>query len=326
MDDPPSAPARKLCCVCDAPGGLHCTKCKSRHYCSKACQLVHWYERGHKAQCRQLAADFQDRMLDALTPEKLKIKEEPAIIEDVTSAAGSRAAPRLPAARTTATAKATALNGDRPSWRGTCAICLDLLPVEADKVIFYPCCCKEICAGCSSKCEEYDTRCPFCRAPHHKSDAEWLRRLQKHVDEGNADAQAQLGDRYRDGLDGLKQSPKRAIQLYALAVAQGHAGAQGALAYCYYVGFGVTINYKTATMWFRCAADQGDAYAQFFLGKMFLKGEGVAQSSAEAVRWYRLAAAQGDADAIYMLGAFYANGVAVPQDLDEALRLYKRAA
>ncbi|KAJ1456406.1 hypothetical protein M885DRAFT_616256 [Pelagophyceae sp. CCMP2097] len=54
------------CCVCAAPGGKHCTKCKSRHYCSKA----------------QLAADFQDPLLDELMPEK-KLKEAPAIVEDV---------------------------------------------------------------------------------------------------------------------------------------------------------------------------------------------------------------------------------------------------
>ncbi|KAJ1457387.1 hypothetical protein M885DRAFT_515522 [Pelagophyceae sp. CCMP2097] len=63
MDDRPSVAARKPCCVCAAPSGQHCTKCKSWHYCSKACQLLDWYERGHKVQCRQLAAKFQDRLL-----------------------------------------------------------------------------------------------------------------------------------------------------------------------------------------------------------------------------------------------------------------------
>ncbi|KAJ1456087.1 hypothetical protein M885DRAFT_616617 [Pelagophyceae sp. CCMP2097] len=60
MDAPPAAP--KPCCVCAAPGGKHCTLCKSRHYCSKACQVIDWKERGHKEQCKQMAADFQDRL------------------------------------------------------------------------------------------------------------------------------------------------------------------------------------------------------------------------------------------------------------------------
>eukprot|EP00628_Pelagophyceae_sp_CCMP2097_P008098 CAMPEP_0184115112 /NCGR_PEP_ID=MMETSP0974-20121125/19761_1 /TAXON_ID=483370 /ORGANISM="non described non described, Strain CCMP2097" /LENGTH=97 /DNA_ID=CAMNT_0026418223 /DNA_START=1 /DNA_END=292 /DNA_ORIENTATION=- len=62
-----------------------------------------------------------------------KIKEEPAIVEGVSPAAGLKAAARLPAGRTqtTAVVKASALNDGKPDWRGTCAICLDLLPFES---------------------------------------------------------------------------------------------------------------------------------------------------------------------------------------------------
>ncbi len=95
MDEPLKATVPKPCCVCDAQNGKHCAKCKSRHYCSKKCQLVDWRERGHKAQCRQMAADFQDRLLDELMPAKLKIKEEPAIVGDVLLADGSKAAARF---------------------------------------------------------------------------------------------------------------------------------------------------------------------------------------------------------------------------------------
>jgi hypothetical protein len=69
MDDAPPTGVRKPCTICNEQG-KHCTVCKSGHYCSKACQLVYWYERGHKEACKQLAADFQDRLLDALFPEK----------------------------------------------------------------------------------------------------------------------------------------------------------------------------------------------------------------------------------------------------------------
>jgi len=53
------------------------------------------------------------------------------------------------------------------------------------------------------------------------SAAELLSGLLKHVDKGNADAQLQLGDIYRDG-QGLQKSVKRGLQLYELAAAQGH--------------------------------------------------------------------------------------------------------
>jgi hypothetical protein len=324
MDDAPAA-ARKPCCVCDAPGGKHCTKCKSRHYCSKKCQLVDWHEGGHKAQCRQLAAAFQDRMLDELMPEK-KPKEEPPIVADVAPAAGSRAAARLPAVGATDLVKATTPNADAPDWRGTCAICLDLLPIEGgQQTFYYSCCCKSICKECYAKCRQHDQRCPLCRTPA-STPAEGLRRLQKHADKGNAEAQVQLGTLYSYGHMGLKQNFKRALQLYERAAAQGHAPAQSALGHCYEVGNGVKIDYKTAAHWYRRAAEQLHPIAQFNLGILFCHGKGVVQSFAEAARWWRLAAAQGHEDALFNLGVCHAKGQGAPQDHDEATRLFKRAA
>jgi hypothetical protein len=66
--DPPAAAVRKPCC--GEQGGKHCTKCNcaNRHYCSKKCQLVDWNEQGHKVQCKQLAKEFRDRLLDTLMP------------------------------------------------------------------------------------------------------------------------------------------------------------------------------------------------------------------------------------------------------------------
>jgi len=128
-------------------------------------------------------------------PEKLKIKEEPA----VAPAAGFKAAARLSAVPTTA-------HGATLERRGTCAICLDLLPLEGLQQTFYDCCCKTLCKECSTKCRQIDQRCPLCRAPARKSDAEWLRRVQKHAEKGNAEAQIMLGDAYRDGDMGLEAS------------------------------------------------------------------------------------------------------------------------
>jgi hypothetical protein len=295
MGAPPAAAARKPCCVCDAPGGKHCTKCKSREYCSKKCQLVDWHEGEHKAQCRQMAAAFQDRRLDELMPLKLKIKEEPAIVADVAPADGFKAAARLPAVPTAKAGEAGALN-DSTEWRGTCAVCLDLLPIDAPRLVFYECCCEKICKDCSDKCHQYDERCPLCRAPASASDAEMLRRLQKHADEGNANARVQLGDVYRDG-QGLQKSSKRAFEFYQLAAAQGHAMAQTRLAMCYESGEGAEIDLDLAATWHRRAADQGYPDAQSHLGAMYYDGAGVAQSYDEALKWLGLAAAQGHAGA-----------------------------
>jgi hypothetical protein len=120
---PAAATAVKMpCCVCHAQNGKHCTICKSRHYCSKACQVVDW-KRGHNKACKGLATAFQERLLNELMPAK-KPNEAPAVVEDTSDGAKAR----LSAVQ--AAAEATALNDDAPDWRGTCAICLDLLPFE----------------------------------------------------------------------------------------------------------------------------------------------------------------------------------------------------
>ncbi|KAJ1461157.1 WD40-repeat-containing domain protein [Pelagophyceae sp. CCMP2097] len=302
-----------------------------------------------------MTAAFQDRLLDELMPAKLKIKEEPPIVEDVAAVLnteaeapggsvvddapdrvldsrlawtfaiflricaawaallwrvfpgklgpkneeaivkdfllvdGSKAAARLSAIPTEKTAvKTSAQGGDAPNWRGTCAICLDLLPLENDQRMFYDCCCMKICTECSAKCVKYDARCPLCISPPPKSGAEGLRRLQKHAAKGNADAQMMLGDSYSIGR-GLKQSFKRALQQYE-------------------VGKGAKIDYKTAAHWFRRAAEQGYPEGQCNFGDMFYQGKGVAQSYAEAVRWFRLSAGQGESTAFYNLGVCYGNG------------------
>ncbi|KAJ1450512.1 hypothetical protein M885DRAFT_621580 [Pelagophyceae sp. CCMP2097] len=302
---------------------MQCTKCKSRRYCSKKCQLVDWKEGGHNKACSKLmAAAFQDRLLDARMPEKLKIE---ALA--IAPARDLKAAPWAPGgtAKINLLVKFNSANGDAPDWRSNCAICLDVLPIGGGQQTFYSCCCKRICTECCAKCRQHDQRCPLCRAPTPTS-AEELRWLQKHVDKGNAEAQFVLGDAYSSGATGLKQSFKRAVQLYERAAAQGHAPAQNKLGQSYTAGLGVQIDYKTAALWSRRAAEQGYPTGQYNLGQMFYHGKGVAQSYDEAARWWRLAAAQGHAHALFNLGACYGNGKGVPRDLDEALRLYKRAA
>jgi TPR repeat protein len=221
--------------------------------------------------------------------------------------------------------KATEVHGGAPDWRGICAICLDVIPFGEGAQKFYECCCKSICTVCSEKCRQHDARCPLCRTPPHTSDAMWVRRIQKHVDKGNAEAQMVLGQTFKYGDMGLKQSFKRAFQLFEHAAAQGHAVAQYNLGINYDFGKGVKIDYKTAAHWYRRAAEQGIPQAQYNLGLLFYNGTGVAQSYDEAVKWYRLAAAQGEPSALFNLGACYSNGHGVPEDDHEALRLFKRA-
>ena len=90
--------------------------------------------------------------------------------------------------------------------------------------------------------------------------AEKLELYKTEADQGNADAQFQLGLMFDKGID-VARDDAEAMRLYRLAAAQGHAS------------------------------------AQYYLGCLFARGQGVAQDRAQAIRWFRLAAAQGDADA-----------------------------
>lgn len=96
--------------------------------------------------------------------------------------------------------------------------------------------------------------------------------------------------------------------------ANGEAWAQAVLGNSYRVGLGVLQDYVEAAKWYRLAAERGDAPAQATLGFMYIQGQGLVQDYAEAMKWYRLAAEQGHATAQYNLGVMYAQGQGVEQD------------
>ena len=150
----------------------------------------------------------------------------------------------------------------------------------------------------------------------------WYR---KAADQGNAVAQAHLGDCYYRG-EGVGQDYAEAVKWYRKAAGQGDAAAQTNLGYCYYSGKGVGQDYAEAVKWYRKAADQGFVFAQRNLGDCYYSGEGVGQNYAEAVKWYRKAADQGIADAQNSLGVCYQNGKGVKQDKKEAAKWYQKAA
>ena len=107
---------------------------------------------------------------------------------------------------------------------------------------------------------------------------------------------------------------------------QGDADAQFNLGTMYENGQGVPQDYAEAVRWYRMAADQGDAYAQYKLGVMYADGRGVPQDDAEAVRWYRAAAEQGSAEAQTNLGVMYDQGRGVARDYIQAHKWYSLAA
>jgi uncharacterized protein len=159
-------------------------------------------------------------------------------------------------------------------------------------------------------------------AKDSKQAAAWYRRA---ADQGQVDAQYSLGHMYAFGV-GVPQDDAQAVALFRRAAEQGHAQAQSNLAEMYSMGSGVAKDEALAADWMRRAAEQGFARAQFNLGLMYFKGEGVTKDEAQAAAWYRRAADQGLEFAQFNLGLMYANGWGVAKDEAQAASWYRRAA
>jgi len=188
-----------------------------------------------------------------------------------------------------------------PSGRDSCPICLEL--ILRDNLIRYKSCCGNVfCAECSKKCKETSQNCPLCRVPAPKTEAEEFARLQLRVAKGDKVAQYILGVAYEFGRHGLKKSMKRAVKLYELSAALGHAGAQNNLGTCFYRGSGVKLDKKKALKYFKLACEQNYAEAQYNLGVMYYCGDGTERDVEKALNFFELAAASGNPDAQSMLG------------------------
>ena len=107
----------------------------------------------------------------------------------------------------------------------------------------------------------------------------------------------------------------------------GNADAEHLLGLMYYMGRGVSQDYKLALFWHRKAALQGKADAQYVVGAMYYTGNAVIQDHKEAVVWFRKAAEQGHAEAQQVMGLMYRYHIGgMPQDNVIAYMLWNLAA
>jgi TPR repeat protein len=149
-----------------------------------------------------------------------------------------------------------------------------------------------------------------------------LRLLRPLAEQGNAEAQYNLGAMYGNGL-GVRENNDEALKWERLAADQGHAKAQFTLGLIYASGFGVPENDVEAAKWYRLAADQGDAEAQAMLGGMYARGAGVPEDNFAAEKWYRRAADQGHANAKRILEIIQKRG---SEDSPDALKWHRSRA
>ena len=106
--------------------------------------------------------------------------------------------------------------------------------------------------------------------------------FRKAAEQGNADAQVNLGSLYAEGK-GVARDYKQAVMWYQKAAAQGYTAGQISVGFMYEEGHGVSKDYKQAAYWYEKAAAQGDVIAQSTL--FFLYSDGVGKDNIEARKW-----------------------------------------
>ena len=115
----------------------------------------------------------------------------------------------------------------------------------------------------------------------YQGDDAALRRLLLLAQQGDADAQFELGRSYTIGR-GVAEDDQEAVFWYRKAAEQGHVGGQFGLGLSFAIGVGVPADDREATSWFRKAAEQGDASAQLELGRSYSNGKGVPEDDRES--------------------------------------------
>ena len=148
-----------------------------------------------------------------------------------------------------------------------------------------------------------------------------VKKLQVLVNQGDVNAQADLGWLYRIGK-GVPQDFNKAFELLSKAYKGGSHRAEGALGLLYEHGQGVDQDYKMAAKLFLQSAKKGEPKTQHNIGEFYERGIGVDQSYSEAFKWFQQAAIQGHAKGQISLASFYEKGLSVSQDYKTAYMWY----
>ena len=147
--------------------------------------------------------------------------------------------------------------------------------------------------------------------------------FEKAANQGNAEAQYQLGNLYENSQ--LPKDYGLAASWYHKAAQQGSAKAQARLGVFYSLGLGVTQNPNEAILWSGKAALQGNADAQYWFGLNYLQGKRAPKDAQIAMGWLSKAAAQGHTDSLLLMARAYQRGEGTPKDAVLAYALNKLA-
>jgi len=113
------------------------------------------------------------------------------------------------------------------------------------------------------------------------------------AEQGDAEAQEQLGQMYENGKN-VDQDESKAVRWYLKAAENGQKEAQANLGLMCVEGRGIEQDHKRAYKWFLKAAKQGHIGSQANLGVLYFHGHGVEENNYTACIWISMAASQDD--------------------------------
>jgi TPR repeat protein len=141
----------------------------------------------------------------------------------------------------------------------------------------------------------------------------------KAAEQGNLKAQETLGTQYMYGTVAQGADPVEAMKWLKKADEQGSKLAPYGIGWLYERGLGVTKDNDEAIKWFMKSADRGYVLAMTHLGGGQCRtGEGLEKDPVKVANWFRKAADYGDDTAYQALGYLYANGLGVEKSNAEA--------
>ena len=214
----------------------------------------------------------------------------------------------------------------QPPPKEDCPICNLLLPTLPSGSAYYACCGKMICCGCC-RAPVYDNlgneiiekKCPFCRAPAHKSIKEYNERYKNRAELGDAVAIFTLGCNYREGEDGFPQDYDKALELFVRAGELGCYKACNSVGHAYENGRGVEMDKKKANHHYKLAAIRGNVNARYNLGNIEVRAGNINR----ALKHFMIAVECGHENSLKKIQKFYTNGHATKDDYAKALRAYQ---
>jgi len=163
--------------------------------------------------------------------------------------------------------------------REECPICMIPLPIEEEENVFFPCCGKRLCTGCTLRSINdiikngtpklqalVEQKCAFCRLPSMRNN-NYTKPLKKQMKKKNPYAFLAMAQRYQDG-EGVFQSYTKSLEMYIRSAELGNAEGFSMIGYYYMNGVLVEQDDSKALAFYEVSAKKGSVGAHKYLAKM----------------------------------------------------------